>query len=151
MAKLKQHQHGLAAIEMTLILPILLLLFFATTEFSRLLYQYNTLNKMVREASRYLSHHARDGSTNVINILDEKKSNVRSNATAILIYGDLNSTSEILPLAAQNTNVAIDVNGEFITVTVIYDWKPLFFEEILPSFVSATSFDLVTRYTVRAR
>ena len=141
MFNLKQNQQGLAAIEMTLILPILLLLFFATAEFSRLLYQYNALTKVTRDASRYLaSHHATDSSD--------------VNARRILNYGDLAGTSEILPdLAADTTGFDININGEFITVTVTYPWQPIF-ADTLPSFVSDASFDLsfplVTTYTMRA-
>ena len=36
-------------------LPLLLLITFIVTEYSRALYQYNTLTKSVRDAARYLS------------------------------------------------------------------------------------------------
>jgi len=138
MFKLKQNQQGLAAIEMTLILPIILLLLFATAEFSRLLYQYNALTKATRDASRYLASYPAQ----------------TSNAEHILKFGDLTSTTEILPgLAAESTDFTIVTNGEFITVTVIYDWQPIF-GDTLPSFVSDANFDLsfplVTSYTMRA-
>jgi hypothetical protein len=48
-------QSGVAIVEFALILPLLLVLTFITTEYSRALYQYNTLTKSVRDASRYLS------------------------------------------------------------------------------------------------
>jgi hypothetical protein len=50
-----QKQTGVALVELALILPLLLVLTFITTEFSRALYQYNTLTKSVRDAARYLS------------------------------------------------------------------------------------------------
>lgn len=148
MFKLKQNQKGLAAIEMTLILPVMLLLLFATAEFSRLLYQYNALTQVVREASRYLMSNARPDSTNIIDI----KAQIMGNATAMLTYGDLNSSAQVLPNLAAAT-VSISVSGEFITLTVSYPWQPIF-ASTLPSFVSSTSFDLsfplVTTYTMRA-
>lgn len=49
------NRRGVALIEFALILPLLLILTFITTEFGRALYQYNTLTKAVRDASRYLS------------------------------------------------------------------------------------------------
>ena len=52
---MKKHQYGVAIIEFALILPLLLLLTFITTEFGRAVYQYNTLTKSVRDAVRYLS------------------------------------------------------------------------------------------------
>lgn len=148
MFKLKQNQKGLAAIEMTLILPILLLLFFATAEFSRLLYQYNALNKAVRDASRYIIANPEFSSTNEVVVTEQKK----AAAKYLMVYGDFNSTSEILP-NLDATTFDINVNGEFITVTVSYPWQPIF-SSTLPSFVSDTSFDLsfplVTSYTMRA-
>lgn len=42
-------------VEFALVLPLLLILTFITTELSRALYQYNTLTKSVRDAARYLS------------------------------------------------------------------------------------------------
>jgi Flp pilus assembly protein TadG len=48
-------QAGLAAIEFVLILPILLILAFGVIDFGRLLFQYNTLTKSTRDATRYLA------------------------------------------------------------------------------------------------
>lgn len=146
--KLKQNQQGLAAIEMTLILPILLLLFFATAEFSRLLYQYNALNKVVRDTSRYIIANPTFDSTNVVTV----SAQTISKAKQLLVYGDLAGTSEILPNLAA-TSFSVSVSGEFITVTASYPWQPIF-ADTLPSFVSDVSFDLsfplVTTYTMRA-
>lgn len=52
---MKTRQSGVALIELALIIPILLIMTFITTEFGRALYQYNTLTKSVRDAARYLS------------------------------------------------------------------------------------------------
>lgn len=41
--------------EFALILPLLLVLTFITTEFGRAVYEYNTVTKSVRDAVRYLS------------------------------------------------------------------------------------------------
>jgi len=52
---MKNKQHGVALVEFALVLPLLLLLTFIVIEYSRALYQYNTLAKSVRDAARYLS------------------------------------------------------------------------------------------------
>ena len=52
---MRKKQDGVALIEFALALPLLLLLTVLTTEFGRALYEYNTLVKAVRDASRYLS------------------------------------------------------------------------------------------------
>lgn len=48
-------QSGVALVEFALILPMLLVMTFITTEFGRALYQYNAITKSVRDAARYLS------------------------------------------------------------------------------------------------
>lgn len=48
-------QAGLAAIEFVLILPLLLILGFGVFDFGRLLFQYDTLTKSTRDATRYLA------------------------------------------------------------------------------------------------
>lgn len=53
--KTRAKQDGVAIVEFALILPMLLLLTFITTEFGRALYQYNTVAKSVRDAARYLT------------------------------------------------------------------------------------------------
>ena len=46
---------GVALVEFALVLPLLLLLSFITTEFGRALYEYNTVVKSVRNTARFLS------------------------------------------------------------------------------------------------
>ena len=48
-------QRGSAQIELALIMPLLLLITFITTEIGRAMYEYNTLTKSTRDAVRYLS------------------------------------------------------------------------------------------------
>lgn len=52
---MKHKEKGVAIIEFALVLPLLLILTFITTEFGRAMYQYNTLVKAARDAARYLS------------------------------------------------------------------------------------------------
>ena len=55
MKKQYKFQLGLAAIEFALILPVLLILAFATIDFGRLLFQYDTLTKTTRDATKYVA------------------------------------------------------------------------------------------------
>lgn len=77
-------QNGTAVIELALILPLLLLLTFITTEFGRAVYQYNTITKSVRDAARYLSVQTPD--THV------------AQARNLLVYGTLEPGSGDAPL-----------------------------------------------------
>jgi Flp pilus assembly protein TadG len=51
----RSHQQGVALVEFALILPLLLILTFTTTEFGRALYEYDSVTKSVRDAARYLT------------------------------------------------------------------------------------------------
>jgi len=56
MKKTPNHREcGAALIELALIMPLLLLLTFITTEFGRAMYEYNSVVKATRDAVRYLS------------------------------------------------------------------------------------------------
>lgn len=50
-----RQERGAALIELALIMPLLLLLTFITTEFGRAMYEYNSVVKATRDAVRYLS------------------------------------------------------------------------------------------------
>jgi Flp pilus assembly protein TadG len=52
---MKARQTGTAIVEFALVLPLLLLLTMTTTEFGRAIYQYNSIVKSLRDATRYLS------------------------------------------------------------------------------------------------
>jgi Flp pilus assembly protein TadG len=53
-----RNQSGVAAVEMALLLPFLILLAFGLTELGRAVYQYNALAKSVRDGARHLSQYA---------------------------------------------------------------------------------------------
>lgn len=71
-------------VEFALVLPLLLILTFITTELSRALYQYNTLTKSVRDAARYLS------TQNPGTKITESKN--------LVVYGNLANTGSPLAL-----------------------------------------------------
>jgi Flp pilus assembly protein TadG len=85
-------QQGVALIEFALVLPLLLILSFITTEFGRAFYEYNTLAKAVRDAARYLS--VQDPS---IQSTDRAKITV---ARELVVYGRPDVTGASQPLLA---------------------------------------------------
>lgn len=88
---MKTGQKGAALVEFALILPLLLLLTFITTEFGRAMYQYNTLTKSVRDAVRYLS--IQTPGTHI------------SEASNLIVYGNLAGTGTPLALGLSLANV----------------------------------------------
>lgn len=141
-------QRGLAAIEFTLILPFLLLLIFSCAEFGRLLYQYNALNKTVRDASRYLSSHVLYGDNGTIAIKDDISIDVKN----LIKFSQTSTATSLFPnLSDDDINLAI--NGNFVIVTVSYNWQPIFSPSLTTFGFSDDidlSFPLVSTYTMRA-
>ncbi|MBW8828547.1 MAG: pilus assembly protein [Burkholderiales bacterium] len=83
---MKYKQRGVAAVELALILPLLLAICFATTEFGRAIYTYNTLAKSTRDASRYLSTQASGNAT------------AQGKARNLVVYGNPAGTgSSLMP------------------------------------------------------
>lgn len=58
MRKQKIQQKGAAAVEFGLLIMPMLVMVFGITEFGRAMYQYNTLVKLTRDATRYLTTQA---------------------------------------------------------------------------------------------
>ncbi len=56
--KRAQAQQGVALVEFTLVLPVLLLLLLSLGEFGRMLYQYNVLLQASRDADRFVAGQA---------------------------------------------------------------------------------------------
>ena len=84
-------QEGTALIEFALILPVLIMLVFLTTELGRAYYQYNTITKGVREAARYLSVRAQGVGV--------------ANAKNIIVYGNPAGTGSPVLSALSLSNV----------------------------------------------
>jgi Flp pilus assembly protein TadG len=116
---MKREQGG-AIVEFVLVMPLMLILIFITTEFGRAYYQYNTLAKNVREAARYLSVRAPN-----VNVAQAKN---------IIVYGNpAGSGSPVMPrLSLSNvpnpTYATIGTLPVLTTVTVTvtgYTFQPM--------------------------
>ncbi len=118
---MKTRQQGMAIVEFALILPLLLLLTFVTTEFGRAIYQYNTIAKSVRNAARYLSMQ-----TPGTHLAETKN---------LVVYGNVDGTGTPLALGLTITNVltptwqTVGSNPLINTVQVTvsgYQFSPLY-------------------------
>lgn len=88
---IRSRQRGVAAVELGLLMPILILLAFGITEFGRAFYQYNTLAKAVRDGVRYLTHYAPG---------DERYETHKSNARNLVVCGTTSSCSDASALVS---------------------------------------------------
>ncbi|WP_175405038.1 TadE family protein [Salinimonas lutimaris] len=141
-------QRGLAAIEFSLVAPIMFLLIFATAELGRMLYQYNALTNAVRDAGRYLSDRAYEGNTGIPTLTES----VKNRASNLIIAGNTLGQNELLP-GLTNADIQYSLNGEMVTVAVSYNWTPIFSDTLFSaSGTSAVSlnFPMQVSYTMRA-
>lgn len=115
-----RRQNGAALIEFALILPLLLIVTFITTEFGRAMYEYNLITKSTRDAVRYLSTQTQNTHT--------------AEAANLIVYGNIAGTGT--PLARGLTLAMVQApvwqtagtNPLISTVTVRvanFQFKPL--------------------------
>jgi len=142
-------QRGTAIIEFAITLPLLLFLLLATAETGRLLSQYDTLNKAVRDAARYLATNALGGTTGVVSITPQLQT-----ATAnLVVTGNIAGTgSALLPnLVAGNVTVA-DLGNGYVSVSAAYPYVPMLGTNLMTFGMAAPiSANLVLNATVVMR
>ena len=92
-----KRQQGVALVEFALLLPFMLTMVFMVTEIGRAYYQYNTIDKSVREAARYLSVRAPN--------VDVDK------ARNIVVYGNPAGRGTPLAMGLSLSNVAVPTWG----------------------------------------
>lgn len=138
----KRHQYGLAAVEMTLVLPVLLLLLLATAEIGRLLYQYNTLTKAQRSGVRLLATHLNYGQQTVLSDCPQTTEpavplpdNLMARARNLIVYGsEQGGEHPLLPgLEPEQVSFCQVPALNEVQVHVEYDFTPMMFSS-LPTF-----------------
>jgi len=135
----KKYQRGLAAVEMTLVLPVLLLLFLTTAEVGRMLYQYNTLTKAQRDGIRLLATHLNYGQQADLNTCPEMGGELpyelMSRASNLVVFGTEFGADEALldGLTLEDVSFCRVPDSQEIQVQVQYDFTPMMFDQ-LPTF-----------------
>ncbi|WP_448724961.1 TadE/TadG family type IV pilus assembly protein [Pseudomonas farris] len=120
--KQPQRQQGLALVEFTLVLPILLLLVLAFGEFGRMLYQYNVLLQASRDAGRFVASQAWNstlGEVSLSNALQTQTKNVAA-------YGVPSQTGS--PVVSGLTTGMVEVaavGADHVRVTITYNFCPV--------------------------
>lgn len=143
-------QQGLAVVEFTLLLPILLILLLGLTELGRALYQYSQLEKISRDTARFVVND-RGGTTGLLNLTADDI----AKAKALAIGGDGNSQSLLPGLTADNVTITA-LTDKLVKVEIRYRFSPMLFGDTLrlPLFGLADDislqFDLVSSSVMRA-
>lgn len=117
-------QRGMAMVEFTITLPLLLLLLFAIAEFGRLLFQYNSLLQANRDAVRYVAGKAWNPTLGTV----ELSADLQTKAKNLAVYGlpvvPANSQPLVPGLTTGNVQVTT-VGTTHVQVSTSYSFVPV--------------------------
>lgn len=131
------HQRGIAAVEFAIALPLLLFLMLATAEVGRLLSQYDTLTKSVRDGSRYVAAKALQP-TGLIVI----SSQLSTEASHLVVTGNISGSGTAVLSGLSVSNVTVtDAGGGYVSVSASYAYTPML-GATLPTFGLGTPISL---------
>lgn len=144
----RARQRGVAIIELVVVLPVLLILIMATSEFGRAFVQYNALTKSIRDGGRYASAKALKGSTGVVQI----NSTLLTETRNLVAYGNIGGTgSPLLPGLAPSSVSVVPGDPGTLVVSAAYPYAPIFSSLPLFQFGSrSTTYTLTAAVNMRA-
>ncbi|MEZ9897686.1 hypothetical protein BCT06_01350 [Vibrio breoganii] len=134
-------QQGLAAVELAIVTPILVLLLVGIVEIGRMFLQYTMLNKAVQNGARY-------SLVDIYGAQPDGALATDSNIKNIVVYGKrTGGTVPILPgLSVEDVSLS-STTATHVVVTATYDYTPIFAK--LPFTDISLSVDLVASSTLR--
>ena len=117
-----KRQQGLAMVEFTLVLPLLLLLLLAFGEFGRMLYQYNLLLQASRDADRFVASKAWNSTLGKIVL----STTLQTQTENVAVFGVPVDTGDAVlsGLTTDNVDVAT-VDTDHVRVTITYTFCPV--------------------------
>ncbi|MBW3698325.1 pilus assembly protein [Vibrio sp. T187] len=117
-------QKGLAAVELVIGIPVLLLLLVGVLEVARVFIELNTLNKAVRVGARYASTQTDASGCGPV-MADQ------SDIKQLVVYGTLNAGTSALLNNWQTSDITVSCeNNLYVTVSAVYTFEPKFVSTI---------------------
>ena len=117
-----QAQQGVALVEFTLVLPLLLLLLLAFGEFGRMLYQYNVLLQASRDAGRFVASQAWNTTLGSVAL----GSTLMTQTKNVAVYGVPSATGAAVVSGLTTANVQVAAEGiDHVRVTITYTFCPV--------------------------
>ena len=117
-----QRQQGLAMVEFTLVLPVLLLLLLAFGEFGRMLYQYNVLLQASRDADRFVASQAWNSTLGQVALSNTLLTQTKN----VAVYGVPANTGTAVVSGLTTGNVDVAAVGiDHVRVTITYTFCPV--------------------------
>jgi len=140
-----RRQRGFALVEFVIAAPILLLLTFASFEFSHYLLEYNRLNDAVNNAAAWAATQALQGSDGVL-ASGSAWTTLAGQTQNMVVYGNAAGTgTPVLPsLNTGEVSVTQNTSNNDVTVSVAYPYISLFGGAI-PTFMGGS---ISTTYTL---
>lgn len=138
---------GLAMVEFTLLLPLLLFLLMTTMELGRAFYTYTELEKLSRDSARYLSNKLIEDDSGSYSLSDDLKAKTSN----LAVYGTTAGGTESLLPSLNTSHVNVDIIDGRIQVEIIYPFQPVVSQ--IPKWFTSGSIDLnfnmTSSYTMR--
>jgi Flp pilus assembly protein TadG len=125
------HQRGFALVEFVITAPVLLLIMFASFEFSNFLQEYSRLNDAVNSAASWAAIQALQGSDGVL-ATGTAWSTLVTQTQNMVVYGSAVITGSPPPLLPSLNTGEVSVqanttgNSNTVTVSVVYPYISLF-------------------------
>lgn len=118
-----RYQRGLATVEMAIALPVLLLLLFALAEVGRLINQYDTLDKAVRDGARYAASVSSPGTTGFVSITSTMQTHIQN----LVVYGNIDGTGSALLPGLTPSDISVSATGGnlYVEVSATYTYEPI--------------------------
>jgi uncharacterized membrane protein len=118
-SRVGKRQRGIAAIEMAVVTPILLMLLLGVAEFGRLLLTQNMLDKSVRDGVRHLA-------ANVTSVTGQVNLGLAADATRnLVVYGAPVNTGVPLIEGMATAGVNLSLAGDYVVVNATCPYVPL--------------------------
>jgi Flp pilus assembly protein TadG len=147
----RKSQRGLAIVEFTITLPLLLLLLLAIGEVGRMLYQYNSLLQASRDAARFVATNAWNATLGKVDLASDPQ--LVSRTKNLAVYGVPGNTGTPLVSGLTGADVQVSVQGaEHVRVTINYTFVPVIGNGI-PALIGsgmALNFPLIATTVMRA-
>ncbi|AOE84480.1 TadE/TadG family type IV pilus assembly protein [Pseudomonas sp. TCU-HL1] len=148
-----QGQRGVAMVEFTIALPLLLLLLLAIGEFGRLLFQYNSLLQANRDAVRYVAGKAWNRTLGQVDL----SAGLQAETKNLAVYGVPVAQTGAQPVVPGLTTANVQVSAvagttDHVQVSISYSFQPLIGSGI-PALVGSQvrlDFPLVATSVMRA-
>jgi Flp pilus assembly protein TadG len=135
---------GVAMVEFTIVLPVLLMLLLGVTEIGNAMLRYSALTKAVHEGARYAASHALYGATGAVNVDAQLLSEVRN----VVVYGNQSGTGPVVLSGLQPDQVTVvDLGGDLFRVDASYPYQPII-GPVLPNFGPGSS--ITTAFVMQA-